>query len=124
MGDTGWLQSPSPARVTGRCLNCTVAPGTRPATVVLACSVVGAVSQVLPPSVLYCHSYDARWPAEAATTVATPEMRPGFAAKIRARRVGVLRTATPAPSMIDGPFPSAASGVSLLWARACSRVTP
>ncbi len=47
-----------------RYLNCTVEPGTRPATVVLACSVGGAVIHVLPPSVLYCHSYDARRSAD------------------------------------------------------------
>ena len=96
--------------VTARYLNSTVAPGARPAIVVLACSVDGAVTHVLPPSVLYCHSYDARRPAVAATTFALPETAPGFAAKTRARRVGVLRTATPALSMMAAPFSGAGVG--------------
>jgi hypothetical protein len=36
--------------VTARYRNCAVDPGTRPETVVLACSVAGTVIQVLPPS--------------------------------------------------------------------------
>lgn len=56
MSDVGWLQSPSPVFVTGRTRNCTVAPGVRPDTVVLACSVLGTTTHVWPPSVLYCHS--------------------------------------------------------------------
>ena len=35
MSDCGWLQSPSPALVTARYLNCTVAPGVWPAMDVL-----------------------------------------------------------------------------------------
>src|SRR5579859_401999 len=110
--DTGWLQSPSPVLVTARDLNRTVAPGAKPAMVVLAWSVTGAVTQVLPPSRLCCHSYDARRPADTATTFALPETAPGFAAKARARRVGVLRTATPALSMMDAPLSALALAVT------------
>jgi hypothetical protein len=73
----------------------------------------GAETHVLPPSMLYCHSYDARRAAAAAVTVATPETGPGFAAKTRARRVAVLRTATPALSMTDA---------ALVWSASAHRL--
>jgi hypothetical protein len=45
------------------------------------------MTQVLPPSALYCQSYDARCPADAAMTSATPVLGPGFAVKTRGLRV-------------------------------------
>jgi hypothetical protein len=58
----------------------------------------------LPPSVLYSQSYAARRAATWATTFAAPETLPQVTVKAGARRVGVLRTATPALSMIEAAF--------------------
>jgi hypothetical protein len=52
-------------------------------------------------------------------TFATPETGPGFAAKARAVRVGVLRTATPALSMMDDAWVGSASAIDWTWARSC-----
>src|SRR5580658_6110189 len=94
--DTGCVQFPSPVLVTGRYRNCTVVPAVSPVTVVFACSVTGAVTQVLPPSVLYSHSYEARCPADAAMSFAEPVTAAGFAAKTRGERTTVFFTSTPA----------------------------
>src|SRR4029077_4959066 len=52
ISEFGWLQSPSPFLVTGRYRNSMVAPGVRPETVVLACSVLGAASHLFAGYVL------------------------------------------------------------------------
>ena len=54
--DVGWLQFPSPVRVTPRLRNMTVAPGVSPESVVLAWRVLGMSVHVLPPSRLDSHS--------------------------------------------------------------------
>src|SRR5580658_2118452 len=94
--DTGCVQFPSPVLVTGRYRNCTVVPAVSPVTVVFAWSVTGAATQVLPPSVLYSHSYEARCPADAAMSFAEPVTAAGFAAKTRGERTTVFFTSTPA----------------------------
>ena len=58
--EAGGLQSPCPLFVVARTLNCTVVATGSPVIVVLACSVCGTSIHVLPPSMLYCQSYDAR----------------------------------------------------------------
>jgi hypothetical protein len=70
--EVGWLQSPSPFLVTALNRNVAVAPAVSPGAVVLDCKVLGAPSHVLPASVLYCHSYEARCAAEWVTRF-TPE---------------------------------------------------
>jgi hypothetical protein len=91
-----WLQSPSPVFVTPRYRKVIVAPGVSPAMTVFAYSVTGAASQVLPPSMLYCHSYDARRAADGATIFTGPETAPGCASKVRAARTAVFFTLIPA----------------------------
>jgi hypothetical protein len=57
-------------------LNWTLAPGVKAVIVVLAWRVPGAKIHVFPPSVLYCHSYDARRAALAATSLTEPDGGP------------------------------------------------
>ena len=47
-----------------------------PVTVVDALTVPGRSTHVLPPSMLYCHSYAVRGPAERVTIFAEPETAP------------------------------------------------
>lgn len=70
---------------------------------VFAWIVAGAATQVLPPSTLYCHSYDDRCPADTAVIFAVPETDPCLAAKARAARTAIFRTARPALWMIAAP---------------------
>jgi hypothetical protein len=61
--DVGWLQSPGPVLVVARYRNSTVVATGKFEMVVFACNVMGTSTHVLPPSTLYCHSYEARAPA-------------------------------------------------------------
>jgi hypothetical protein len=60
VNETGALQSPWPALVTGQDRNCTVVPDLSPVIDVFDCNVDGIATHVLPPSVLYSQSYEAR----------------------------------------------------------------
>src|ERR1019366_4408772 len=84
--------------------------------------VAGAITQVLPPSVLYCHSYDERVPADLATSLTVPDTAPGLASKARGARTGTFLTATPALSMIEAPFSTLASATAWISARSCCRI--
>jgi len=81
MSTTAWLQSPSPVFVMARYRNCVAVPTGSPVIVVDAFSVPGVGTQVLPPSTLYCHSYDARRDATTAVIFTEPETVPGLARK-------------------------------------------
>src|SRR5579859_1879671 len=92
--------------------------------VVFVCSVPGACTHVLPPSVLYCHSYEARRAAETACRMTEPETAAGFAAKTRAACTGTLRTWMPALWMTVVAISRSASAVFWMYALSCSsRVT-
>jgi hypothetical protein len=66
--ETGALQSPWPALVTGQDRNCTVVPDGRPVIDVFDCSVEGITTHVLPPSVLYSQLCEARRAAAGAVS--------------------------------------------------------
>src|ERR1019366_7426322 len=87
-------------------------PTGSPVTVVLAWSEEGALTHVFPPSVLYCHSYDARRAAIVAVSFAVPETSPGLAPKTRVARGVTLRTGIPALWMIVAPFSGVASAMA------------
>ena len=97
--------------VTGRHRNTTVAPGVSPAIVVFAGRVLGAATHVLPPSVLYCHSYEARRAAELVTRCAEPDTVPTLAANARGGRTGVFFTARSALWIVEGEFSTLASAL-------------
>jgi hypothetical protein len=84
--ETGALQSPWPALVTGQDRNCTVVPDGRPVIDVFDCSVEGIATHVLPPSALYSQSYEARRAAAGALVSARSRVR----RRAHSRASGVL----------------------------------
>ena len=61
-------------------------PTVIPESVVFARSVTGMLVHDVPPFVLYCHSYDARCPAEFVMSFTDPLTSAGLAAKTREGR--------------------------------------
>src|SRR5262249_52888934 len=96
-------------------------PGVRPEIVVFDCIVAGARIQVLPPSMLYCHSYDERGSGRAVTSFTEPDTGPGFAAKTRGGRGAGWRTESAALSMIEALVSGLALATVWTYARSsCS----
>src|SRR5580700_6074222 len=81
-----------PGVLRQRASRCDECSAVRPVTVVLAYWVAGRDTQVLPPSMLDCHSYEARRAAESVTSLTEPETSPGLAAKTRGARAAVFFT--------------------------------
>jgi len=78
---------------------------------VFACKVPGASSQVLPPSVEYCHSYEDLGPADFVASFADPDTGPASAPNALGLRAAVFFTLIAALSMMETPFSTLASAV-------------
>src|SRR5580693_3577114 len=87
-----------------------------PERLVLACTLDGNASHVLPLSVLYSQSYAACGPADTVVTFTEPETAPCLIAKTCGLRLGVLRTARPAPRMTVGAVSPLASATLCTYA--------
>ena len=107
--DAGSVHAVGPVGAIARVRTRTVVAGVRPVIVVFACVVGVVVTHVLPPSVLYSHSWDARLSVPTfAVTSTDPEVEACFTFTSFFERTEGLRSSRPALPTIAAAVPGLA----------------